>query len=158
MNIVLFNDIPLNSIFVWGDNQIFIKTKDAVPDTGMSKQPSNCIRMLDRHKCTMTANHKCIEVIQPCVLPKLQDYDNLKEFEVWMEGYACTGQSAPHALIAKIKAENFQLASYLAVLSNNLKFGLVDGINDFNSYYNPKRCSYWGCECFDNEKDSMYFG
>lgn len=154
MRILAFNDIPVKSIFVWGYHDIFVKTANAIPGVGMSKQPTNCIRLSDRHHCTMTADHKCIEVIQPRKLPKLKDFDKLKDFEVWMEGYACTGQSAPHEFLGKIKAENFNFACYLAVLGKCLS----SDIDDFNNFYDVKNNSFWSCKCFDNESDAMYFG
>ena len=104
----------------------------------------------------MTADHKCIEVIQPDKLPELKGINTLEPYEVWMEGYACTGESAPHRFLGEAKAENFNFACYLIVLNWCLKFG--GGIDDFNTYYNPKTNSYWGCRCYSNEKDSMYFG
>ena len=37
-----FNEIPVHSVFIWGDGLKFIKLADAIPDVGMSKQPPNC--------------------------------------------------------------------------------------------------------------------
>ena len=154
MRILTFNDIPVYSVFVWGDHDIFVKTANAIPGVGMSKQPTNCIRLSDRHHCTMTVDHKCIEVIQPRMLSELKDFDKLKAFEVWMEGYECTGQSAPHEFLGKIKAENFDFACYLAVLGMCLSYN----VDDFNNFYDVKSNSFWGCRCYDNESDAMYFG
>ena len=54
----LFNDIPIHSVFVWGDGLKFIKLADAIPDVGMSKQPPNCFDLQKHHYCVMSAKHK----------------------------------------------------------------------------------------------------
>lgn len=53
-----FNEIPIHSVFIWGDGLKFIKLANAIPDTGMSKQPCNCFNLQTHHYCTMTAKHK----------------------------------------------------------------------------------------------------
>lgn len=155
--VVLFKDLPINSAFVWADRSVFIKTAEAL-DTGMSKQPSNCIRLSDRHKCTMTANHECIPVQQPSIRKFEDSIMGLETYEVWMEGFACTGQSAPHQFIGKIRAENFDFACYLTVLKWCISDNILTGVDNFNEYFNVQNNSFWGCKCYDNEPDSMYFG
>jgi len=74
-----------------------------------------------------------------------------KEFEVWLEGYSATGQEGKHQYIGKEKAKDFKEACYKAIKKwcNNDK--------DFEEYYDSEKCTFWGCRCFDNEADSMYF-
>ena len=76
----------------------------------------------------------------------------MKEFEVWIEGYIATGQSVPHQLIGKVEAETFKDACYIAVKK------WCGNEEDFERYYDADKQSFWGCRCFDNERDSMYFG
>ena len=75
----------------------------------------------------------------------------VKEYEVWMEGYRVNEGSKPHEFIGKVKAETFEEACYYAVRD------WCKNKADFYRYYDPKKQSYWGCRCYDNEKDSMYF-
>ena len=75
----------------------------------------------------------------------------MKEYEVWMEGYRATGESKPHEFIGKVEAESFKDACYIAVKNWCSE-------DSFKRYYNPEEQTFWGCRCFDNEKDSMYFG
>ena len=53
-----FNEIPVHSVFIWGNGLKFIKLSDAIPDVGMSKQSSNCFNLQNHHHCTMTAKHR----------------------------------------------------------------------------------------------------
>ena len=76
----------------------------------------------------------------------------MKEYEVWMEGYRATGESAPHRFIGKAEAETFKDACYIAVKN------WCSSEEDFKKYYNSENQSFWGCRCFDNERDSMRFG
>jgi hypothetical protein len=64
-----FNEIPVHSVFIWGDGLKFIKLADAIPDVGMSKQPSNCFNLQKQTYCTMTAKHRVKLVKQ------IADYD-----------------------------------------------------------------------------------
>ena len=60
-----FNELPINSVFIWGDGLYFLKLKNAIPGVGMSKQPSNCFDLQKQHYCTMTSDHICKLVKQP---------------------------------------------------------------------------------------------
>ena len=76
----------------------------------------------------------------------------MQYFDVWMEGYSATGQSAPHQFLGKVKAETFKDACYIAVKK------WCKNEKDFERYYDADKQAFWGCRCFDNERDSMYFG
>ena len=70
-------------------------------------------------------------------------------YEVWMQGYSCTGQYKPHELIGRVKAESFKEACEIA-----LKKRGIDK-DDFEKYYDSDNQTYWGCSLFDNEADSI---
>ena len=53
-----FNEIPVHSVFIWGNGLRFIKLANATPDVGMSKQPPNCFNLQKQTYCTMTAKHR----------------------------------------------------------------------------------------------------
>ena len=70
----------------------------------------------------------------------------MKEYEVWSEGYACTGQSAPHEYIGKAKAHSFREAGRIV-----MKEHLGD---EYKEYYDPIRNTYWGCNLYPTEEQS----
>lgn len=75
-----------------------------------------------------------------------------KIYEVWMEGYSCTGQSKTHEFIGKVKAESFEQACEIAVKKWCSK-------ESFEKYYDSENQTFWGCKCYDNEIDAArYFG
>lgn len=72
----------------------------------------------------------------------------MKNFEVWMEGYSCTGQSKTHEFIGKVRTESFEQACEIAVKN------WCKDEESFQKYYNPDNQSFWGCSCYDNEADA----
>ena len=74
--------------------------------------------------------------------------DNLHEYEVWMEGYNCTGQSKQHEFIGAVRAESFEKACEIAVKQ------WCKSVADFDKYYDAKTQTFWGCKCYDNENDA----
>ena len=73
----------------------------------------------------------------------------MKTYEIWIEGYECTGQSSG-ALFKGIYEGN---SLKEACLNKAIKDP------DFAKYLKCApgkngRCSYWGCTIFDNEKDA----
>ena len=74
------------------------------------------------------------------------------EYEVWIEGFAATGQSQKafqlnltHDTSTKWKGNSFREACINAMTS--LEW-------DMAHYYNYENNSYWACRFFDNEKDA----
>ena len=53
-----FNEIPVHSVFIWGDGLQFIKLSDAIPNASMSTQKPNCFDLQKHHYCVMSAKHK----------------------------------------------------------------------------------------------------
>jgi hypothetical protein len=75
----------------------------------------------------------------------------MKEYEVWIEGYAITGQQETAKFLGNYKANNFIEASKKALLKNNY--------SDIDKNYNEKFNTYWGCKLYDNEEKAReYFG
>lgn len=54
----LFNDIPIHSVFVWGDGLQFIKLSNAIPNVPMHTQKPNCLDLQKHHYCVMSATHR----------------------------------------------------------------------------------------------------
>lgn len=63
----------------------------------------------------------------------------MKEWEIWTQGYAVTGNIAGASYHGKAVALTFREAC-IAVLGDELDDG--------------DRLSVWGCRCFDNETDA----
>ena len=68
----------------------------------------------------------------------------MKLYEIWSEGYRCTGDSGEAMLHGRIKADTFKEAC--------IAFALKD--RRFNPYFNPETMTYWGCRLFDNERNA----
>lgn len=66
------------------------------------------------------------------------------EFDVWIEGYRATGQSANATFCSKYKASNFNNACIAFLIENGSSL----------EYYDKTSNSYWGCRFFDNETDA----
>lgn len=81
----------------------------------------------------------------------------MKEYEVWIEGYAATGQSGRHDFVGKVKAKNFKEACAKAMWKRVLDCYFGDegkAKEEYDRYYDKERNSYWGCRFFDNEEES----
>jgi hypothetical protein len=66
------------------------------------------------------------------------------KYDVWIEGYAVTGQQDTAQLLGSSDKHNFEEAC-----EEVLKTAGWD-----MSYWNPERCTHWGCRLFDNETDA----
>lgn len=67
----------------------------------------------------------------------------MKSYNLWMEGFAATGQSASASYLGSFKANTFEEACR--------KWGLQD---NNAAYFNFENLTYWGCSLFDNEQDA----
>jgi len=74
----------------------------------------------------------------------------MNKYEVWMEGYAATGEhGSAHRLVSKEgktlwEGETFKDAVKAA----------VEEVIEEKNYYDPERNTYWGCRFFDNEAEA----
>lgn len=71
-----------------------------------------------------------------------------KTYEIWMEGYAATGESGTARYVDSIKAESFKDA---CVKFSKTKEGIEE---QWDEYFDSQDLSYWGCRLFDNEMDA----
>ncbi len=65
-------------------------------------------------------------------------------YEIWSEGYRCTGDWAPAHLHGREKAETFKEACVAFALKRK----------DFATYFNQETMTYWGCRLFDKERNA----
>lgn len=72
-----------------------------------------------------------------------KENSNSRQYEVWVEGYNCTGQSSKAQYLGKYTASSFVDACREACMCKCFPFELRDGIP-----------ISWGCRMFDNEADA----
>lgn len=80
------------------------------------------------------------------VMSKYPDIFNLPEFEceVWMGGYAATGEHATAKFLGKIRAHSFREAVEKVCRERNM----------IDEYLDLDNLTYWACPFYDNEKDA----
>ena len=76
----------------------------------------------------------------------------MKKYQVWMGGYAATGDHAPAEFCGEYDAESFVEAC--AAWVNEDKKERKKYFNPNNSIFSPPRPTYWGCSFYDNEADA----
>ncbi len=72
-------------------------------------------------------------------IPK--DY-KVKEYEIWCEGYLCTGASGKHRYIGKSKGRTFEDACYRYFKKHP------------DESYNRRSNTIWGCKLYRSERES----
>lgn len=96
------------------------------------------------------------------VIPPINHHPELMEYEVWMEGYAATGESAGASLVGMVKARNFAQACHILVCKQHLEWIEKENNPNNKGYcdagrwdYNPNRLTYWGCKLFWSRELAM---
>jgi hypothetical protein len=67
---------------------------------------------------------------------------DMREYDIWIEGFAATGNHQRAQYLGKHKGFSFEDACKAACIARKWDM----------SSYDEKRNSYWGCKFFDNEK------
>lgn len=89
----------------------------------------------------------------------IDHHPELKEYEVWMSGYAATGEHATATLLGKVLARNFAQACDIIECRNHLAW--IEKVNqpDYKEYnppstwsYNPSELTDWACPLYWSEK------
>lgn len=105
------------------------------------------------------------EGIEVTISP-VKHFPDLKEYEVWMEGYAATGERGGAHLWGKAYARNFAQACHIVAAESKLKH-IKEENNSLNKDYvspsrwdyDPSRLTYWGCNLhWSEEKAKKSFG
>lgn len=85
----------------------------------------------------------------------------MASFEIWIEGYAATGESSPARRVVREgetdtmwEGVTFEQACVKALneLNWNMLYEGIQGLG--SSYYDITRNAYWGCGFYDNEADA----
>jgi len=89
----------------------------------------------------------------------INHFPELKEYEIWMEGYAATGESAGAVLIGKAFARNFAQACDIVMCKSHLAYIEKVNLPDCKDYcpprkwdYDPMKLSVWGCRLYWSEE------
>ncbi len=88
----------------------------------------------------------------------INHWPDLKTYEVWMEGYAATGEQGPAQLLGKVNARNFAQACHILTCEAYLKSAyaangpLHEGFWDGRWLYDAAALSVWGCRLFWSEE------
>ena len=70
--------------------------------------------------------------------------ENLKQYNIWSEGFRTNGEASGAFFIGTNLGSNFKEAcDNLAIRDTN-----------FKRYYDDNKLTYWGCKLFDNESDA----
>lgn len=67
-------------------------------------------------------------------------------FEIWVEGYCASGDSAPARLLGRVEANTFEEACNILCSPEEWQ--------QRNGNFNPAKGTVWGCKLFDNETDA----
>ena len=85
--------------------------------------------------------------------------DQLKEYDVWAEGYTLTGYSQKASWIGKVKARNFAQACHIVMCRKYLEEIEIKNGPTYGKFpesgrwdYDPDRLTYWGCKLFWSEE------
>lgn len=82
---------------------------------------------------------------------------SMKEFPVWMEGYAATGESARASFLGKYQGETFEDACQ-AWADEDVKrkelFKREDTVIQGKGDKTKIRPSYWGCRLYETEEEA----
>ncbi|MEJ7831207.1 MAG: hypothetical protein WKF91_23580 [Segetibacter sp.] len=73
----------------------------------------------------------------------------MREYQIWSEGFAATGERGGATFHGKQMAETFDEACDLFFKGNSTYDSLLDG-RDMKTLIR----AYWGCRLFDNEADA----
>lgn len=94
----------------------------------------------------------------PAEIKEIEFRQPVKEYEIWMEGYAATGEYGPAQMIGKGIGTTFDEAvkDYMSKKPNH---GIEENgrkrYTTDEAYYNRKsNWNIWACNLFDNEADA----
>ena len=98
------------------------------------------------------------EGVEREILP-INHFPELKEYEVWIEGYYTKGESEEASMLGKVKARNFAQACHILMCKSYLEWMEKENQPIYKGYstsgkwdYNPNRLTYLGCGLYWSEK------
>lgn len=92
--------------------------------------------------------------IETMIIP-INHHPELKEYKVWMEGYAATGDQSRAVFLGKTLARNFAQACDIIMCKDRLKWAEKTNNSNYKEYcptstwdYNPDKLSFWNRRLF----------
>ena len=89
----------------------------------------------------------------------INHHPELKEYEVWSEGYAATGEMSDATLYGKVFARNFAQACDIVMCNKHLKYINECNKPDYKEYcppskwcYDPNKLTDWACALYWSEE------
>lgn len=73
----------------------------------------------------------------------------MKAYNVWMEGYAATGEYAPDEYMGTYEAKSFKEACVMA-MNDKFKYR-----SEIDKYYDKKHNTFWGCRFYEQLPDAL---
>ncbi len=93
------------------------------------------------------------------IISPIDHHPELKEYEVWMEGFAISGQHSGAQLQGRVKARSFAQACHIVMCIQLLRQVDEENSPDNKEYstpgrwdYNPSGLTYWGCSLYWSEE------
>lgn len=71
----------------------------------------------------------------------------MEKYQVWLEGYVCTGQRASAEYLGEFEGANFEEACLEASIA---RFGIAET----QIFYDANRNTFWGCRFYNNESEA----
>jgi len=68
----------------------------------------------------------------------------MPKFEIWCEGYACTGD----------RAGAYHMGTWSGTDFRDAVVRFMDSDPGLKLYFDEESLSHWGCKLYDNEKDA----
>ena len=72
----------------------------------------------------------------------------MSKYNVWIEGYSCTGQYSPDEFLATVEAQTFEEACVLAMKEAGFDQESID------TYYKEHNNTFWGCSFYEQDPDA----
>ena len=89
----------------------------------------------------------------------INHFPELKEYEVWIEGYCTKGESEEASMLGKVKARNFAQACHILMCKLYLLWIKKENQSTYVGYsipgrwaYDPSRLTFWGCGLYWSEE------
>ena len=83
----------------------------------------------------------------------------LNEYDIWLEGYAATGEHGTATYLGKHKGRNFQDACMRYWMKSHLE--QIEKDDEHGEYYDTKRWdydpyknTYWACHMYETEQEA----
>lgn len=83
-------------------------------------------------------------ILKDCELFGCKTENLMKEYEIWLGGWASSDGCQKAQYLGKFESETFEQACYKAIK-----------VNSYNiNHYDDRNNTFWGCHFYDNEEEA----